>query len=326
VSPNAAAQLARAPLFDGVRDAELFELTSPWSAARGDVLFRQGDPGDRLLLLTSGALEVCARFATGGERSFATIAPGEIVGELALLAGGRRAASVRAVSDSAGVALARETFELLRLQPKPAARTVVQRIGEVALRRLLARYVALAADLGGGEQSAVSTETAPAGGIASGAFSANGVPDSYLRQILFFRRFTTAEIAAVREGLRVLNDPRGTRIDTRERLWIVLRGAVQTSICHRTMRQRLRVAGPGRCVGQLGLLPAQDHAPVLETMVRERAVLLEVPHARAHALLAGDAPGAQRFAEALHEDVVQALLAVEAPRVESRTGLTTRAA
>ena len=40
-------------------------------------------------------------------------------------------------------------------------------------------------------------------------------------------------------------------------------------------------------------------------------MLLEVPHARAHALLAGDLPGAERFAEAFHEDVVRALLAAE---------------
>ena len=105
--------------------------------------------------------------------------------------------------------------------------------------------------------------------------------------------------------------PRETRLDLSENLWIVLRGAVQTSVLSGTFSQRVRLSGPGRCVGHLGLLHDAEPPPALEATLRERAVLLEVPHERAHTLLAGDLPGAQRFAEAFHEDVVRALLAAE---------------
>jgi CRP-like cAMP-binding protein len=315
VSFERAVQFARTPLFADIDPADLAELaalTTSWSAAPGDVLFRQGDAGDRLLVVTSGELEAVARLPAGGERSFGTIAAGQIVGELALLARGRRTATVRAVSDSRGFSIARETFDLLRLQLRPVARTVVTRIGEIALERLAGRYGALARELEDTPPSpSPRSEPPAAAGVPSGDFSSNGVPDTYLAQTLFFRRFAPYEITALRRGMRVLSAPRGARIETREQLWIVLRGAVQTSVAQNGLRRRVRLAGPGRCVGQVDLLPGRGDAPELESTLRERAVLLEVPHARAHALLAGDLPGAERFGEAFHEDVVRALLAAE---------------
>jgi CRP-like cAMP-binding protein len=271
-----------------------------------------------LLVLGSGRLEVTARLPDGSERSIGSIAPGEIVGELSLLGGGRRTATVRASADSTGVALARETFELLRLQLRPVARTVVRRIGEVALRRLLTRYIAIAE----GREN-LPLRAMPAGRTSSSFepaesdFSSNGVPDSYLSEILFFRRFSTADLTAFRSGLRLLRAPPGTQLDPNEALWVVLRGAVQTSVIGSAGRQRVRLAGPGRCVGHIGVLDESEspHAPQLETVLRERAVILEIPHARAQELLERNAATAQRFAAAFFDDVVRALLAVDAQLV-----------
>jgi CRP-like cAMP-binding protein len=316
VRTPAITDFTRTPLFDGFGAVELAELTAlatPWTAAAGDVLFRQGDHGDRLLVLSSGRLDVTARPPSGTVTAIGSIAPGEIVGELALLTGGRRAAMVRATEDSAGVALSREAFELLRLQLRPVARTVVGRIGEVALRRLLASYAAIAEDLGAPH----SNETTSAG-VASDHqpaaldFTSNGVPDSYLAEIFFFHRFSEPEIAELRSGLRLLTAPRGARIDPNGALWIVLRGCVQTSVVGASGRQRVRLAGPGRCVGHIGVLDGISHPPQLEAVLRERAVLLEVPHQRAHELLARNAAAAQRFTAAFFDDVVRALLAADA--------------
>jgi CRP-like cAMP-binding protein len=313
VSLGPSAHFARTKLFEGLGEAELAEIatvTFTWRAAEGDVLFHQGDAGDRLLVVTAGELEASGRLPDGGERLFAKVGPGEIVGELALLAGGRRTATVRAVTDSAGFALTRQTFELLRLQLRPVARKVVRKIGEVSLQRLEARYARLTAELGDADRRPPE-RAATLEGLASGDFSSNGVPDTYLQEILFFRRFAAGEIVAIRKGLRVFTAPRGAPLDLSENLWIVLRGAVQTSVLGGGHSQRVRLSGPGRCVGHLGLLPKGEAAPALEATLRERAVLLEIPHERAHTLLAGDLPGAQRFAEAFHEDVVRALLAAE---------------
>jgi CRP-like cAMP-binding protein len=62
----------------------------------GDVVFRQGDQGDRLLVVKSGVLEVVAAPADGSEPVVvAYLGTGEVIGELALLTGSPRSATVR---------------------------------------------------------------------------------------------------------------------------------------------------------------------------------------------------------------------------------------
>ena len=59
----------------------------------GQVLVRQGDPGDELFLLLDGLLSV----EVDGT-AVAEVAPGAVLGELALLRGGRRQATLRATT------------------------------------------------------------------------------------------------------------------------------------------------------------------------------------------------------------------------------------
>ncbi len=62
----------------------------------GAVVFRQGEQGDRLYIVKSGALEVLATPADGAEPvPVAYLGAGEVLGELALLTGSPRTATVR---------------------------------------------------------------------------------------------------------------------------------------------------------------------------------------------------------------------------------------
>jgi CRP-like cAMP-binding protein len=62
----------------------------------GAVVVRQGDPGDRLYIIKSGVLEVVAARADGGDATaVAYLGAGEVVGELALLTGSPRSATIR---------------------------------------------------------------------------------------------------------------------------------------------------------------------------------------------------------------------------------------
>jgi CRP-like cAMP-binding protein len=62
----------------------------------GALVFRQGDQGDRLYIVKSGALEVLAAPADGAEAvPVAYMGAGEVLGELALLTGSPRSATVR---------------------------------------------------------------------------------------------------------------------------------------------------------------------------------------------------------------------------------------
>jgi CRP-like cAMP-binding protein len=63
----------------------------------GEVAFEQGDEGDRLYIVKSGVLEVVAAPSDGAEPvPVAYMGAGEVLGELALLTGSRRTATVRA--------------------------------------------------------------------------------------------------------------------------------------------------------------------------------------------------------------------------------------
>ena len=63
------------------------------SLGAGETLVDQGDPGDSIFLLLDGVLEV----VVGGEK-LAEVGPGAILGERAVLEGGRRTATLRAVT------------------------------------------------------------------------------------------------------------------------------------------------------------------------------------------------------------------------------------
>jgi len=91
-----------------LRDSELFENQPPevvraaltqgqlLEFGPGDVVFRQGDQGDRLFVVKSGVLEVVAAPSDGSEPTVvAYLGIGEVIGELALLTGSPRSATVR---------------------------------------------------------------------------------------------------------------------------------------------------------------------------------------------------------------------------------------
>lgn len=71
--------------------------------AKGKELLVQGDPGDIMLILTEGTARVSMLTAGGREIVLAYAEPGAVLGEIALLDGGERTASV--VATSAGSAL-----------------------------------------------------------------------------------------------------------------------------------------------------------------------------------------------------------------------------
>jgi hypothetical protein len=70
---------------------------------KGHTLVRQGDPGDKLFLLFDGILEVEVDGAP-----VATLGPGSILGERALLGAGRRVATLRALTDCRVFVLSRD--------------------------------------------------------------------------------------------------------------------------------------------------------------------------------------------------------------------------
>ncbi len=104
-------------LFSALPPPELEGLAQklePLSVSAGEVVVTQGEQGDRYYAIADGELEVVQ-----DDRLLNLLGRGEGFGEIALLHGVRRTATVRAVTDAHLYALEQEPF-LLVLEPPPA--------------------------------------------------------------------------------------------------------------------------------------------------------------------------------------------------------------
>jgi signal transduction histidine kinase len=127
--------LRQLPLFAGLPDEDLDNLYGMAELVHlraGQVLMEEGDPGDSLYIATEGRFEISKRT---GERDvvIAGSGAGDVIGEISLLEGSPRTATVRAVSDARLVKISRETFTQL-LERSPSASLGMLRTVTVRLR------------------------------------------------------------------------------------------------------------------------------------------------------------------------------------------------
>ena len=100
--------IARIPLFERMSPEEREELRGMMSQTtlrRGEVLFNEGDSGDRLYILLTGKVKLGHTSVDGRENLLAVLGPGEIVGELTLFDPGPRSATATAVATTELLAL-----------------------------------------------------------------------------------------------------------------------------------------------------------------------------------------------------------------------------
>ncbi len=123
--PEQIALLREVPLFANLPDARLRELTTlarPVSLPAGAVLFERGAPGDALYVIQHGRLEVLVDGEVVREAG-----RGEVLGELALLTGEPRNATVRARRDAELYAVHRADLDVLLADPV-SARALVRHL------------------------------------------------------------------------------------------------------------------------------------------------------------------------------------------------------
>jgi 1-acyl-sn-glycerol-3-phosphate acyltransferase len=104
-------QLRVVPFFRNVPADALAAVAAQLRPERygpGDIIFRQDDPGDTLYVVASGQVEV---IAGADSTPLASLGPGSIVGELAILLGEPRSATLRASAESVLWALRRRDLD-----------------------------------------------------------------------------------------------------------------------------------------------------------------------------------------------------------------------
>ncbi len=138
--------LARCVLFQGIDDAALDACVAclrPRRYRRDETVFHQGDPGDALYVIASGAVKVMLPSPDAGEPAIlAMLTTGDFFGELALLDGEDHSASVVALEPTEALALGRSDFEQL-FDTQPGLRRALLTSLTRELRRLTGHVEAL---------------------------------------------------------------------------------------------------------------------------------------------------------------------------------------
>ena len=122
--PTDATLLEAAPLFQTLTDDDRRDLAAAMHSLNhraGEIVFRFGDPGDALYLVTAGAVELYTRDYMGQKMVLKVARAGDIFGELSLLDGGPRTATAEMSEDGALLSLGRDDLmRFLRRHPDAA--------------------------------------------------------------------------------------------------------------------------------------------------------------------------------------------------------------
>lgn len=105
--------LRKIPLFSTLEEADLSRLERRLVRRRytqGQVLFHMGDEGGNLYIIRKGRVKITIPSSAGEEMILAILASGEILGEISLIDGKPRSATVQAMKETEAMCLYREDF------------------------------------------------------------------------------------------------------------------------------------------------------------------------------------------------------------------------
>jgi CRP/FNR family transcriptional regulator, cyclic AMP receptor protein len=162
--------LERVPLFAELSEDELGRIAAvavPRSFPRGVRVFHEGDASDACYIVRSGDLRVTREHSDGRAIALATLAAGDIFGELAMLDGGARSASVETLADSELLALpASDVRRLLGSHPDIAVKLIValvRRLRETNERVARQSFQTVPSRVAGVLAQLIAEETLPEG-------------------------------------------------------------------------------------------------------------------------------------------------------------------
>lgn len=168
--------LAKMDIFAQVSSGDLEKiagLLKEKKMARDAIVFRQGDAGDALYVVQSGRLKCTTADAGGMEKVLGFYTEGQFLGEMALLTGEPRSATVQCVADSMVLMLRKEDFDGF------LARNVgvMLQMMKVIAQRQAATSLRLTRELQGAEVAPptgkVFTVFSPKGGVGKSTVAVN---------------------------------------------------------------------------------------------------------------------------------------------------------
>jgi CRP/FNR family cyclic AMP-dependent transcriptional regulator len=133
--------LGKTQIFAGLDHEQLLSLAQASirrSYVRGESIFHQGDPGEALFAIAEGLVKIVLLSEDGNEMVLATLTSADTFGELAMIDGGPRSASARAVEPTTAFALPRDSF-LNAVKDNPRLLESLHQALGTLLRSLLAQ-------------------------------------------------------------------------------------------------------------------------------------------------------------------------------------------
>ncbi len=212
---------------DSSTEEQIIAATSVIDLAAGETLVRKGEDADRLFLVQQGKLEAVIERRDGGDQFLAAIGPGDLIGEVALLAGGTRSATVRAATPCRLTALARSAFaDLVARHPEisaPFVSAITERLRHSQVTTYLTRLF--------------------------GPMSAETVAD--MEREVRWRTLTSGEVLC-REG------------DPGDCAYIVISGRLRVTVARPDGSERVvNEAGRGEIIGEMALLTGEPRSASL---------------------------------------------------------------
>jgi len=130
---NKSNRILESDLFEAIPKEKLIELAGTVEnqvVPKHTVLFEQGDPGDRFYIINSGRVKVFRKDEDGLETDFSEMGPGESFGEMALLTGRPRSASVETIEETYLTVVPKDRFEqVLKDYPQISMKFINQMSG-----------------------------------------------------------------------------------------------------------------------------------------------------------------------------------------------------
>ena len=113
--------LKKIHLFENLTERELEKILTlclKQTFAKGAVIFKDGEPGDRCYILLSGAVRISKFIPNIGEEALAVLKPGDYFGEMALIDSSPRSANAIANDDTDVFAINQADLEKLLIEDR----------------------------------------------------------------------------------------------------------------------------------------------------------------------------------------------------------------
>jgi CRP-like cAMP-binding protein len=296
---------------DGEARSLLLAVARAISHAKGERLVRYGDASRGAYVLNKGSAEATVLLPGGEKLTVAQLEAGSVFGETALIERGTCTATVSAREKLEGWFIERDDFRSLVAQRVPAALRIQHAVTlslSEKLRALNVKVLEVATPDDKARKSGSGSEFDPLAKVQR-AKSASFDFKPFLPHLPLFEGFDAAEIAEIVELANVLELPRGQKIFTTGQrssaCFIVVRGAVKIRAQHEKRERRIAILGPGQLLGYMSALEKSVHGS--DAIVREDALLLEIPAPAFEKLYFGSTPASTKLHRVIQKSLLSSL-------------------